>query len=131
MDGYFAITCTFLCSPKNFGGSIKSPPCPYIFYFFFLSYQFLVESLKTWFRRMAAFLSYCILNKFCLWLHRSENQSNFYLHSVDKCVLFGYCCCRTASFCGIAMHMLLVALVLHDPAVGVAAITVCAILVVI
>ena len=29
------------------------------------------------------------------------------------------------------MHMLLVALVLHDPAVGVAAITVCAILVVI
>jgi len=26
------------------------------FYFFFLSYQHLVESLKTWFRRIAAFL---------------------------------------------------------------------------
>jgi len=31
-----------------------------IFHFLFLSYQYLVESLKTWFRRIAAFLVNCV-----------------------------------------------------------------------
>jgi len=40
------------CNQKNFLSIFFSS----IFHFLFLSYQYLVESLKIWFRRIAAFL---------------------------------------------------------------------------